>query len=107
MKVKTTFGTYDGCYLHLDHYVANNATAISIWSNTEGPIATLTVCLPAETCKKHESFVDVNNCPWAPQFIVEFGLGKATGEYAYSGFCEYPKYKFNMDVLKKYESGAE
>ena len=39
-------------------------------------------------------YVDTNNMPSAEKFIRENNLGEFTGEVEYSGFCEYPLYKF-------------
>lgn len=45
------------------------------------------------------AYVDINNCPWAEDFIEENGLGEFTGKVYSSGFCFYPLYKFNMDKI--------
>ena len=51
-------------------------------------------------------FIDVNNFPAAERFIAENGLGtpyKRFGEqvYGYSGYCEYPLYRFDEEALKQ------
>ena len=45
--------------------------------------------------------VDVNNCPFAQDFIVENGLGELIGMEVESGFVSYPIYKFNLDLLEE------
>jgi hypothetical protein len=68
----------------------------------EGPIATITVCVPSEKLKENESVIDTNNCEWAEDLIKKFKLGHFTGRYVHSGFCEYPVVEWDMDELKKY-----
>lgn len=53
--------------------------------------------------KEDVQTVDVNNCPWAPKFIEENKLGVPLGLEVKSGFCSYPVYKFNLDMLDKEE----
>ena len=45
MTLKTTFGVYEGVYLRVGKYQADNSVAIEAWNQQDGPIATLTVCL--------------------------------------------------------------
>jgi len=101
MKVKTNFGDYDGCFLELNTYAHSNSVCIDIVSKTEGPLARITTCL-IDDIPESFGFVDTNNCPWAEDFINEFGLGIHTGMHCESGFCSYPLYEFNMDKLKEY-----
>ena len=46
------------------------------------------------------AFVDTNNCPFAPDFLRQNGIAKATGVYGQSGFCSYPLYEW--DTTKFY-----
>ncbi len=102
MTVITEYATYKECRLIVAKYRANDGLAIQIWNDEEGPIASLTVCLPNEL-KPIEggAYVDTNNCPWAEQFIKENELGEFTGLYGYSGYCAYPLYVFDVDKLNK------
>ena len=38
---------------------------------------------------KNSAYVDINNCPFAPQ-LLNRGFAKDTGLYKESGFCSYP-----------------
>ena len=96
-KVKTDFGEYE-VELRAMEYYANKNLAIEMFSPTEGPFARLTVNL-GDKLKDGFAYVDTNNCPWAEDFIVENGLGKDTGVIGRSGYCMYPLYEFNMEVL--------
>ena len=98
MRCVTDFGTYD-VNVHKTSYSNNGALAITLYSPTEGPFATLTVNLDGPKPPKGHAFVDTNNCPWAEAFIKEHGLGKPTGMVGYSGFCQYPLYEFDLSKL--------
>lgn len=102
MTVKTDFGTYENCWICVDHYVADNSLNLQIWNESDGPIATITKCLFFARLEEDVAFVDTNNCPWAEDFIKEYQLGKPTGRKVRSGFCEYPVYRFNMGTLRSY-----
>ena len=102
MTVKTDFGTYDDCWLVIDHYVADNSLALQIWNESDGPIATITKCLLFARLEKDMAFVDTNNCPWAEDFIKEYRLGEPAGTTCKCGYCEYPLYKFDLKRLKEF-----
>lgn len=103
LEVKTSFGTYTNCFLKVDHYRADNALAVLLFNKTEGPIATLTVCLCDNHLKGNESYVDTNNCPWVIDFLEEKGLAIFTGKVKSSGFCVYPAMEFDLEKLKEFE----
>ena len=102
MVLKTDFGVYEDCYLDKSFYLIDGTPSISIWSEKEGPIVTLTKCLGTFLVSDNEQFIDINNCPWAADFIKQYGLGEPTGISQMSGFCEYPLYRFDMDTVRKY-----
>ena len=62
------------------------------------PFATLTVNL-SKKLPANRAYVDTNNCPWAEEFIEENGLGEFCGSFGFSGYCMYPLYEFDMEVL--------
>ena len=49
---------------------------------------------------KNSAYVDINNCPFAPQ-LLNRGFAKDTGLYKESGFCSYPLWTFEETVLKE------
>lgn len=101
VTVKTQFATYNDCWLQTDHYLADNSLAIDI-VNSDDHIARITTCLDRLAVHEDEAFVDTNNCPWAEDFIKEYGLGEPTGYRGASGFCTYPLYKFNLEKIMEY-----
>ena len=78
----------------------NNDTLAVMADYIEGPFAVLTVNLDDPLQDEEYAYIDINNCPWAEDFIVDNDLGTFTGEYGYSGWCEYPLYHFNIDKIK-------
>lgn len=81
-------------------YGANDNLAIQAWCS-EGPYATMTVNL-GEKLAEDEAYVDLNNWPDAAEIIDLYELGKCVGAGT-SGFCIYPKVKFNLDKLRRYD----
>lgn len=103
LKVKTSFATYTDCFLKVDHYVEDNSLAVLLFNKTEGPIATLTVCLCDNQLKENESYVDTNNCPWVVDFLEEKGIAKLSDKVRLSGFCVYPAMEFDLEKMKEFE----
>lgn len=64
------------------------------------PYGNLTVCLEGQKLADDEAFLDVNNFPDVERFVEMYGLAKPTGRLRASGFCVYPLYKFNLDILE-------
>ena len=103
MKLTTYFETYDNLHISLNKYREDKSLCIDLWNNEEGAIARLTVCLSKKgKIAETESYLDTNNCPWAEQFVEEYNLGRITNELGISGFCMYPKVKWNLAELEKY-----
>ena len=96
----TEYGNTYRVYTVIDTYEMYKNLYVGLICPTEGPFADLTVNI-AKLPAGHAA-VDVNNCPWAEKFIKDNHLGEATGEMLESGFCCYPTYKFDMEMLKKY-----
>ena len=88
----------------IEHYSSNGTLAIELWETKRGklsePFATLTVNL-SKSKGKTKQYVDINNCPWALNFIETNELGKRTGDYDFSGYCIYPEYEFNLEKLNE------
>ena len=95
-------------------YQSNNRLAVQLicakapWS----PFATITVNLPdvpeellkmwfgsQMPDKNMLAFLDTNNCPWVEEFLEENHIAENTRISMPSGFCDYPLYKFNNDVI--------
>ena len=71
----------------------------------EGCFADITVCLPNKSFELDNdmAFIDVNNCPWAIEFLENNNIAVFTGVYVHSGFVQYPLYKFNLEVIKSWD----
>ena len=102
LQLQTQYCTYDNVLLQVTRYQANNSLCIQAYNRTDGPIARLTVCLPGTTLGDNYAFVDVNNCPWAEDFIRRYHLGVDVGLLVSNGYCMYPLYQFDIRELAKY-----
>ena len=108
MKTYLYKDTYSNEDLYLapiiERYARDYSLAISLIEETYEPYADITVNIDDSImCEFDSAFVDTNNCPWAPKFIIDNKLGKPTGRYGFSGRCCYPEYKFNLKKLNKSE----
>ena len=108
MKLKTEFGKFN-VSLYVDRYAEGSVLYIGlIDDDTKEPFANLTRNIPDQyipcTIRELNSApVDVNNCPWAEEFIKKYKLGSKTETLVHSGFCTYPVYQFDERTLKKFQ----
>ena len=103
LTLRTKYGTYTDCFLEVGRYQADNSLAVLLFSKTEGPIATLTVCLCDNYLKENESYVDTNNCPWVVDFLEGKGIAKLSDKVRLSGYCVYPVMEFDLEKMKEFE----
>ncbi len=106
MTMRTTYGVYEGVYLKVGKYQADDSVEIQAWNQQDGLIAALTVCLCDRSLGEGEAYIDTNNCPWAVDFIEQEELGKRNGRSGQSGYCTYPVVKFDMKKVKEKEVAA-
>ena len=102
MIYKSRYEAYENCFLKHIGYYMDGSPAIEVWNAAVGLICRLTVCLCELTLAENESFADVNNNPYALDFVYEYGLGRVTGRFEPSGYCLYPSVVFDMEQVKKY-----
>lgn len=86
-------------YIERTSYSDRERLAVCAYTKDLEPIGSLTVNLEKYEVAEDEAFLDVNNLPGIETVLVRNGLGKLTGDTGYSGFCAYPKFKFNLDRL--------
>jgi hypothetical protein len=86
------------------HAYADGSLAVQALCEGDGcwvPFATLTVNLrDARNQNGSFAYVDANNLPTAPEFLVENGLATYTGMTRPSGFCAYPLYAFTSEFFE-------
>ena len=107
--VETDFGTYEDVTLTTGRYPVRlpgnfyNPIFIGMDSEEEGLLSVLTVNigLPGMIDDSYTA-IDTNNCPFAEAFLLENGIGKKTGRTVRSGYCEYPIYEINKELLKEF-----
>ena len=98
MLAHTEHGDYN-VYLEVGHYTNNNNTALQLFTEHGSPFATITtniVDLP-EGC----AAIDINNCPWALEFLERYELVKDYWFPVQSGFCVYPVVQLDLEKLKE------
>ena len=62
------------------------------------PHSVITVNLmDAEHQDETHAYVDINNCPWAEEFLLDNNIARKTEVTRKSGFCTYPLYEFDLD----------
>ena len=52
------------------------------------------------------AFIDINNCPWAIKFLLDNKIAVDTDRVAYSGFCVYPEFKFDLNKIHSFDANA-
>ena len=88
--------------LHKAEYALSKELAILLYDNKKEYLTTLTVALDKNfELDDDMQFIDINNNPWAPEFIRENNLGKPVGISVQSGFVSYPLYRFNLNKLEE------
>ena len=95
MDNRFTFDGRDDISIHVTNYMDTNF-AIDLDCD-EGGCGTLTINLSVPL-GLYQAFVDTNNMRDAEQFIKDNNLGEKIGELG-AGWCVYPLYQFNKDVL--------
>jgi len=96
---KIKIDEYENCYIVVSKYVANDNTAISLMSDTEGPIANLTVNI--DDLPEDMAALDVNNCHFAEELFKKYDLGRPIGKIQ-SGYVTYPIYELNLDLMHEF-----
>ena len=81
-------------------YINNGTLAVQMWCD-EGPYDTITVNLADSDQWKGTNFqyVDTNNNPWVAEWLEDNGIATNTGIIGRSGWCEYPLFNFNTDLI--------
>lgn len=102
LTLRTKYGTYTDCFLEVGRYQADNSLAVLLFSKSEGPVATLTVCLCDPHLRENESYVDTNNCPWVVDFLEAKRLAKLSDKVRLSGYYVYPLMEFDEEKMKQY-----
>lgn len=91
----------------LANYADNGSLYVGLITNEEGypePWSNLTVNLAESSrCKPNCAYIDTNNngdsiILW----LEDNGFGEQTGRLAFSGFCIYPEFEFNMEEILKH-----
>lgn len=86
-----------------DKYINNDTLYLGLFNtDTQEYFGDITVNVPFSGAYGNIACVDTNNNSNIIEFIKRYKLGKDTGLIAYSGYCTYPLYEFDMDMIDKY-----
>ena len=92
-------------YFELAQYASNDNFAVNMLTDLEAvdePFGCCTVNLGMKLQMGY-AYIDENNLPGITDFLEENVLGsRIMGCYAFSGFCKYQLFKFDMNELSKY-----
>lgn len=94
-------------------YVENNALAIAMftWNNKHKYFEfwdTITVNLSMNMVSENYAFINTNdNGKEIIDWLIDNKLGFPTYRECRSGYCSYPEFMFNVDVLKEMPSIEE
>ena len=82
--------------LVFDAYKSNGTLAVSLYTADCGELYdVITVNLPeSSSLPNGVQFVDVNNHPTIPEWLVRNGVADQYPATARSGYCEYPAFRF-------------
>lgn len=100
IKYNSPWGTGYNINLVVDTYCSYGNLYIGMITDEGEPYADLSVNI--EPLEGGEIAVDVNNLPDGEAFILNNGLGEFTGKYLRSGFCRYPVYRMDMEMVNKH-----
>ena len=95
-EVKLSFGEYS----------CNKRVALDLIDNAGFTYTRVTTNLIDEVLSNENcAFIDVNN---NGEGIIEWlrhnNLGKFTGAIGFSGFCIYPEFEFDKEIIERYRS---
>lgn len=87
-------------FIGIARYDTNNSLAVElIEDKSYEEFAVVSKQLPYYTPNEGCFFVDTNNLPGIEAFLEENDIAFPTGRECPSGFCVYPEYKLNDEVI--------
>ena len=101
----TRWGKEHPMTFEVHKYADNGNLYIGLITHEEGypePWQNLTVNLGVK-CKENCAFIDINNNGYEIlDWLVDNNLGRILPREKISGFCVYPEFEFNMEMIKQY-----
>lgn len=110
MAIENTYPIkFDGkirhVYLVAETYVHPRTLCVKMYTDAHYPFATITVNLMGKFQSFSRAYIDTNNCPWAPKFLVDNGIAlPVQNATSRSGYCIYPLFEFDISKLVKLSS---
>lgn len=102
MEKKAYVYNGENCTLAKSSYVDNKTLAVVLKCDN-GDNLVITVNLEwGFVINPRQQYVDTNNCPGIEEFLAENGIAKKIPNCEMqSGFCIYPLYEFNTDLMEE------
>ena len=91
---------YDDVEITVEKSTYYNGNLCIIMNTEEGETYAILTKNFQEELDPYLAYVDTNNLPGIMDFIEKNKLGKFTGLYRESGFCKYPLFVFDLEVIK-------
>lgn len=88
------------CGIDFKQYIDNGVLACLLTFGDEFPCV-VTINLPIPPRFKFGSYIDTNNYPDILPILKSNNFGILTEVYADSGFCTYPVFIFDKDIVKE------
>lgn len=93
--------------LHVSRYADDGSVALVLTDRYKSVITSLSVNLSTHFPDFGTFCVDTNNCPTAEQFLIENNIAVPTGRIISSGYCKYPVYRLNEEILRNAQLDEE
>lgn len=90
-------------YYKVSTYMESDRIALLLEDEDHAPYGVVTVNIPELELKNNNcSFIDINNMGVEILDWLEINnFGKCTGAFGTSGFCMYPEFEFNEEIIKE------
>lgn len=108
LEFKTDFGTIEQVALEAGACRNDGSLYVALTAVGDGypePYGNVTVNLERKI-PLYCAFVDTNNMPEAEDFLINNGLASFTGLVQESGYCTYPLYRFDAEMLRQLSPGG-
>lgn len=103
MTIETLYGEYKLTGIEVKKGKKGQGIGIQLWC-PDGPLARITTeLMGVPKLKENQAYVDINDSPWAEEFIEKNGLGKFAGVIQPSGWCLFPLYEFDLEAIEKFK----
>ena len=90
--------------LYKRRYGYTGRLAVTAETVKHEPFTNITTCIPNCDLSSDDealAFLDTNNNPGIDKWLVANKIAVPTGKVVESGYCKYPEFRFNLDLLEE------